>query len=494
MRAVSAFFSRPVLSTLTAMMCLLPFGVLSWYSHPALDDFAIGHHLQSRSMVHYVADVYCHSSGRYASSLCSVVLKFFGAHPFSYKYLILVNLVSFVLSLYIVAASLVRGMASANSLTWALGSLLTVAALVNYPWPAEGIFWLTGSIAYLYPVALTGLLTALLGYLYAEPTRPHRLLWAGSILLGFLIPGFSEITALLLPLVYVGVWGALQAPAMRLGWWVVGGAILLGSLLTLASPAHFGQWHTLGQAHGLAHLAQGVVLATEATTYLAVNWLGNGLLPLLALLALPLVPQLARVASQRFLLHRLAQRPWLWPVLTVAGVWLVCVFCYMATGQGPALRVKNFLYLYFMMGGLLSAYAYARRLESQYVALLVARPVQTLLAGWAVVAVLSDYNIHLTHDNIGRGSTTLVQAYRDWLSGSAAAYDRQQQARYVKLRRGALPGGIVRLDPLQVLPPTLFYYDISRDEHLWGNQAYAQFFGVPAVYVAPAAAARGVGQ
>ncbi|RZK22815.1 MAG: hypothetical protein EOO56_07205, partial [Hymenobacter sp.] len=197
-----AFLSRPVLLTLAAALCLLPLGVLAWYSHPALDDFAIGHHLRSRSMAQYVAEVYGHSSGRYAASLFSVVLKFFGAHPGSYQALIFANLAGFVLSLYAVGLSLVRNLSHARHLAWALGGLLTVAALVNFPWPAEGLFWLTGSVAYLYPATGTGLLAALLAYLYTAPTQPYRLLWAGAIIIGFLVPGFSEITALLLPLVY----------------------------------------------------------------------------------------------------------------------------------------------------------------------------------------------------------------------------------------------------------------------------------------------------
>ena len=485
-----AFLSRSVLLTLAAALCLLPLGVLAWYSHPALDDFAIGHHLRSRSMTQYVAEVYSHSSGRYAASLFSVVLKFFGAHPGSYQALIFANLMGFVASLYAVALSLTRGLARARHLAWALGSLLTVAALVNYPWPAEGLFWLTGSVAYLYPATGTGLLAALLGYLYAAPARPHRLLWAAAILIGFLVPGFSEITALLLPLVYLGAWAALRAPAMRPGWWAVGAAILLGSLLTLASPGHFAQWRTLGPAHGLMPLAKAAISAAGATAYLVINWLGNGLLPLLALLALPLASQLTPAPGQRALLPRLARRPWLWPVLTLVGVGVACLFCYLATAQGPALRVKNLLYLYFVVGWLLSTYTWASRLDARYIKAFSARPVQALLAGWAVVSFLSDYNTHLTHDNIGRGTNTVVQAYRDWLGGSARRYDQQQRAR-VALVRAARPGPApLRLYPLREQPLTLFYYDISANEHLWGNVAYAQFYGCPPVYVLPAGAPR----
>jgi hypothetical protein len=482
MRILLSLLSRRVLFTLAAVGCVLPLGILALYSHPALDDFAIGHYLRSRTMQQYILGVYAKQSGRYSASLFSAVLKFFGTHPQAYQALILAGLLSFVLSVYAVAASVVGREQKTKSLVLALGSLLTVTTLISFPWPAEGIFWLTGSIAYLYPATLTALLAALLCQLYARLRRAHWLLWAIAMLLGFLIPGFSEITALLLPLVYLGVAGALRVSLLRRSWGGVGAAILLGSSLTLASPAHFAQWQALGPGRGMADLVKAVVLASGGTAYCVINWLGNGLLLLLVLLGLPLAVALAPGEQERSLLHRLTRQPWLWPLLTLAGIWLAFLFCHVATGIAPALRVKNLLYLYFVAGGLLSAYGWASRLDARFMTLLLARPMQMVLTGWLIVAFLSDHNVHLTHDEIGGESNTVVQAYRDWLDGSAARYDQQQRAR-VALLHTAHRSGPLRLDPLHDTPRTIFYYDISADENLWGNVAYSQFYGCPAVYV-----------
>lgn len=486
MPALFSLLPRRALFNLLAVGCVLPFSVLAFYSHPALDDFAIGHHLRTHTIWQYVAAVYSHSSGRYSASIFSVVLQLFGAHPAAYQTLIEVGFLGFVLSLYVAAASVVRSVNGPAGLAVALGSLLTVAALTNFPWPAEGIFWLTGSIAYLYPVALTGLLAAILSYLYAQPPgRPHRLLWAVALLLSFLIPGFSEITALLLPLVCAGIVGALKPPGLRRGWWGVGSAMLLGSFLTLASPAHFTHWQTLGLGHGLVHLGKALLFASAGTGYIVINWLSNGLLALLALLGLPLATTLVRAAhGQRSLLHRITAQPWLWPVLMLVGVWLSFLFCYVATSLGPALRVKNLLYLYFIVGWLLSVYSWVRCLDARYVVMLSARPVQVGLAGWLAVAFLSDHNVHLTHNNIGRGNNTVVQAYCDWLSGDAAHYDSAQLARYQQVRE-ALPGRRVVLPLLPVKPLTVFYADISCNPALWGNRTYALFYSQRAVWVQP---------
>lgn len=468
---------------LAAGGCVLPFIALVFYSHPALDDFGIGGYLRNLTMRQYLVDVYSHHSGRYSSAVFSVVLKFFGTHPQAYQVLILVGLISFVLSLYLVAASVVMRAKAGIELALALGSFLTIVTLIAFPWPAEGIFWLTGSIAYLYPVTLTGLLVALLCRLYVRPVRAHWLEWAGALVLAFIIPGFSEITALLLPLVYLGVVAALRVPGWRWPWGGVGAALLLGSLLTLASPAHFARWQTLGLGHGTGSLVKAIALASGGTAYCLINWLGNGLLPLLVLLGVPLVTTLTRADTQSSLIHRLTRQSWLWPLLTLSGVWLGFLFCHVASGIAPALRVKNLLYLYFIAGGLLSAYSWASSLSISYQALLLTRPVQVGLVSWLLVAFLSDHNVGLTHGSIGESSNTVVQAYRDWLSGSAARYDQQQRARVALVQAAAPSSGPLRLYPLRATPRTIFYYDISANENLWGNVSYAQFYGGPPVYV-----------
>ena len=391
--------------------------VLALYSHPGLDDFAYGEWLRHISIAQHVRDTYQHNSGRYSSSLFSVVIQFFGRHPEAYQGLILGGLLAFISSLGAVAASTARSAGHPAVLAWGLAGLLTTAALVNFPNPAEGIFWLTGSVAYLYPVTFTGVLFALLTDLYRQPAGPGRGHWARwvlAMLLGFFIPGFSEITALLLPLVCAGVFLVLSPRPVARNWYGVASAILLGSLLTFASPSHWSQWRTLAPAGGGFPIFKALLLGLFGTGYSVANWLGNGLLPLLTLLALPLAVSLSRTAGAgRSLLERLTRCMWLWPALMLTGLWLAFFFCFAATGFGPALRVKNLLYLYFLAGWLLSAYAVARGLNAKAVAWLCAGPARAGLLGWLLLAFVTDHNAHLTHDGIGEQANTVVQAYRD---------------------------------------------------------------------------------
>lgn len=481
-RIVRAF--RRYFFLLVAAGCLLPFGVLTFYSHPALDDFAFGELLRTKSMGAYVTGVYWHNSGRYAATLSTAVLQIFGRHPAAYPWLVLAGLLALVAALYAVAAA--TAPAGAKQLAGPIGSVVLVACLLNFPKPSDGIYWLTGEVAYLYPVTLVALLLALLAWLTAHPlARGRRLAWAAAVALAVYIPGFSELTALLLPLVVAGVWLALRPRRAGAGWLAVAAAAALGSVLTLATPAHYGHWQPATQP---LLVVQTAARATLHTTYTLLNWLGNGLLILWLLLALPLSVAYSRAAGGRGLVQRLTRPLWLWPALTLTGLW-GCFFFYMLAAHDALVpRVKNLLYLYFVAGLVLSAHAAFRRLPIRYRALLLATPWRRALGVALLLAFLTDHNPLLLPARIGQGYNAVLQAYRDWLSGDAARYDQQQRARYAQVQAADPAAAPLRLDPLRTLPTTLFYADISASPTAWGNVAYAAFFHYPAVYVAPAPA------
>lgn len=461
---------------LAAGGCLLPFVALAFYSYPAYDDFAIGENLRTRSMVAYVAEDYLASSGRYASTLSSVVIKMFGLYPAAYQWIVLAGLLALVLGLCVAAAA-----AGAGRLVVPIGSVLVGAMLLNFPKPAAGFYYLTGEVSYFYPIVLLAWLVALLAWLAAHPGAKGRwLAWVAAVVLAGYIPGFSEITAVLLPLVVVGVGLALRPRRPGYGWLAVAGAVLLGSVLTLATPAHQQQWQPA------LHLATVVRTSGAAALHAAqsvVNWLGNGLLPLWLLLALPLSRAYSRAASGRSLVQRLTRPRWLWPLLTLAGLWLSFFFYQMATQDAMAPRVVNLVYGYFVAGCVLSAHAAFRRLPPRYRSLLLASPVRAALALAWLLALLTDHSLGLPAQSKPSYGTVL-QAYRDWLSGDAARYEQQQLARMGQLRPAAPGASPLRLDPLRTRPVSLFYADLSGNPAAGSNVVYSAFWRCSAVYVA----------
>ncbi|MGI4736504.1 MAG: DUF6056 family protein [Janthinobacterium lividum] len=465
---------------LLAILCVLPFAVLSFYSHPALDDYALSVFLRTTKLLPHVWNAYLTHSGRYGSSLASFVFILHSAHPAWYSYQIFAFVSLFALGLFGAATALATGPRLGRQ-GLLPGSVVLIAGFSAFPWPAEGLFWLTGAQAYLTSLILGSWLLVLLAHLYAAPKATwHPLGWGLSALLSFLIPGFSEVWAIALPLVGGALLVVSPLPNRRAVYWVVG-AGLAGCIATLAAPGNF---HRLHQGHGAGlHVGSSLVQAVFGTGYLLVNWLSNGLLLILTALLWPVYRLLAHYPG-RSLLNRLTTHWLLWPAVLVAGMGAALFFCYLATGIGPALRVKNMLYFYFLFCWFLGAYAVARRYGPPVAAWEWPRAWRYGLGIGLGCFFLTDHNTTLRHEGIGRGASTVVQAYRDWLSGDAARYDAAQLARYQQMRAAA-PGGRVVLPALPVLPQTLFYYDISYNPALWGNVAYAQFFGLQQVWVQP---------
>lgn len=469
---------------------VLPLVGLLWYAHPALDDFSYAGQYARLGFCGAQRELYMSLTGRY---LASALLGW--ANPLSYGWLAGQGvaggrvLLLWGVGLLALVHELLRPL-----LSWgqaAVGAQLLLAlSLAQQPSPAEGLYWLAGAYTYLVPTALLlGLLAVLL--------RRHRLVgrarlgWscvAAALLVASM--GGNEITGLVL-LASLAAAAVLGGPTLRL--WPLVAVAAVGAAVAWGAPGNF------VRLHSMAHrppLLVAVAKSGAAAAYCVVTWLGTGVLPLAGLLVAGWVQAQSQARLRPLPLASLTRRPLVLTGLLLALLVLSFVPSFWATGLPMPRRARNGMYALFVVGWLLVLYGWLAWYWQRYPAPAPARwprPVVLTAWAWLGLALLTDHNLTLRHDQMGASPSTVVQAYRDWLGGSAAAYDRQQRARYAQLREVRPPGGRVRLDPLRAQPPTLFYYDISVDEQLWGNRAYAQFFGVPAVYVAPPAAARGVG-
>jgi hypothetical protein len=241
-------------------------------------------------------------------------------------------------------------------------------------------------------------------------------------------------------------------------------------------------------------LDRAAVNLAASSVYLLVNWLGNGLLLAATALALPALAQLAaRPNTPAYSLRQLN------PLVLGTGLLLLLVATglpsYAATGVIMPLRARTAVYLMFLVGWLvlvLAGLGWAQRKQRSWGAIPAAwpRPIAALLWAWLLLSFATDRNTRVERANLGRGSNNIVLAYWDWLSGTAARYDTQQQARYRALV--AQPGQDLKLAPLAAIPSTLHYADITPDKTHWRNTGYAQFFGLRSVAIDSTRAARQV--
>ena len=463
---------------LGAGLCLLPLVVLAFRSHPALDDFGFAGAARPLGWWAFQGWEYQHWQGTYTTNALLTGLNplVYGLLPYYWVSPLLV-LAVLVLGAWQLCAALLpashRGPAAA---------ILLMLVLVQLPSPAEGLYWLTGAWAYLLSGAGALCWGALL--VRAAQTRAPRHFIAAGILTVILL-GTNFVTAALLAGILLLV--LLRSEAGRRIPWLVLTAVALACLgVALAAP---GNAHRLATVHTPAlelafgpRVVMAVAKAGVAASYALINWLGNGLLLAVTLL---LVPAMGRLAARPTpALQRLTRSPLLLSAMVLGLVLAAFLPTYLAVQLPPPPRLRNVIYLAFVVGWLLSAYAWVAWWVRPDRALppLPAYGRLALLA-WLPLALATDHNTHLSHAGIGQGYTTVVQAYRDWLGGGAARYDAAQRARYATLRATTAPS--VGLLPLPVQPTTLFYYDISANSTLWGNQAYARFFGKKAVWVQP---------
>ena len=478
------------LAATLVVLCLLPFVVLAFDSHPALDDFSDA--VLRRRLGFWAAqrELYHKWTGRYTTSVFltdASPLRWAGAWPRYYFLVGWTALLALAGGLYACWTTLTGAAWSrrVRLLATGVGLALWLAQAASI---AEGLYWYNAVAVYTWPAALLlWWLVALVRLVRAAPGARGGL---GRVLvaagLGVAVVGSNEVAALvvLAGLGYAALWAWYWHRPRLLA---VGGLLAIALLAAAASflaPGNGYRLHVIKHQPQLLHAVAG---SGAAAAYFSVNWLGAGLLLAATALALPALARL--IARPGSAAHGLSRVPPLW---LGAGLLLVLVLVnmpsYWATGGMMPLRARAVVWLLFLVGWLALVLAAAGAATQrwpllQHVAAGWPRPVAAALWAGLLLAFLTDHNVRLMHAVAGVGSNNVVLAYRDWLSGAAARYNQQQQARYRQLQEQPAPRQ--RVAALTEEPPTLLYLDITTDTAYWGNRVYAQYFYREAVWVGP---------
>lgn len=463
-----------------AGLCLLPFLRLAFFAHPYLDDFIFPRLIRQHGVWAHVSTTYLTHSGRFSSSLVTAL------HPLTWGGLAVVQpfvfgfILAFAGSVLLAGKALLGGPRVPLLVQLAGGSLVLALSLLLLPSPTEGFYWVVGALPYLGGVICGLLLLAIMAWLQVE-CRPavRGTLWTGAGLLAFLLPGLSEMFACLVLALVVLL--APQLVRRQIGWLpmlLLAVAVVASAVATLA-PGNF------IRHGGTAHfpLVRGLAETLISWIYSLVSWLSSGLILLLTLLVLPTLQRLVRLPGLP--LVRLTRVAWLWPLWTLLGLFLCYAFCHLIVGGPPPSRARNALYIFFVVGWLMSvASGLAYRGRRGWRAL-PALPTygRVVMLGLVGLLILSDHNFRLWRNQVARPTNSVTQAYRDWLSGDAARYDREEEARYALIRQTAADS--VAVPPLSVQPVTLVWWDISQNPALWGNRVYAAYFHKRAIWVEP---------
>jgi hypothetical protein len=464
---------------LLAGFCLLPYVRLAWFAHTYLDDFIFPILLRQHGIWSHTVTMYLTWQGRFSASFITALhpLAWGGlshVKPFVFGFILVV-----AASIFFAGAALLQGERVRWLTRLAAGSIPLALLLLMLPNPVEAFYWLLSGLFYMGGAACCCLLLGAIAHLHAAP-KPfaRRLWWLLTIGLTLLAPGFSEMSSCFVLAGIIVLLPAIWRRKLASKWLALLTLAVVASTVSTFAPGNF-----IRQA-GVHHpLFRGILVANVALAYTLVSWLSNGMLLILTLLIVPALQHLVNLPELP--ITKLTKWVWCWPLWLGLGLLLCFVFCYVAGGGPPPSRARNLLFVFFLIGWFLSiAGLLAHRLRLGKPPL-PSLPVygQVVLSGLFLLLLVTDHNFSLWQRKIGAPTNSVAQAYHDWLSGDAAQYDQEEEARYALIRR--TPGDEVVLPALSMQPVTIFWCDISNNPKLWGNQAYSEFFHKRSIWVAP---------
>ncbi|GAB3327382.1 hypothetical protein GCM10027299_27930 [Larkinella ripae] len=444
-------------------LALLPLLVLSFYNHPsAVDDFCFADTALKYGIWQGQKFYYDGWAGRYFSNLIVHASPLVWGWYDAYRLIPALLIIAWNVALFGLISELMPTL-SAGTRAVAVGVLFFLYVLV-LPSPVESFFWLAAVASYTIPTIFSFYLITVIVRWYAirqQPLKTLTTIWACFLV--FAIVGSSETNLVWVLLVLGGLLGYQLLFLRRIDWFL--GVLLLmalfstwllfrapGNAIRMGGNPESGNFlFSVGAAFGY--------LATEM-----LRWLIQTPVLVLGVLWLPIVRRLARSdnpARRYFMVHPLLA------LLFWLGLLGGLIFpSYYGIGIAPAPRVMNVVYTFFLLGWFYLLSVWVVHVERR---IWFDRRLKTAQsAGVAGIAVLwIGVNVYT--------STALRQIYGDWLSGRAAVYNREMNARHRILTDPSVE--TARLPVLSATPQTIFNNDVEPNpQHLW-NRCEAGYYG-----------------
>lgn len=460
---------------LCAGVPIVVMSALASFSLPNGDDFCRGRLLllgqavadASPNIWSYVAESWRFWTGRWLAMAVETALLSHVDIASQYPVLVLGMWAVLLLSLA-VAAQQIFGASGSRRL--AIGSVLLLWGVFWSGMPAtgDGLYWFTGVVENLLPIALGALVVVFAARSASTTGRAGGAFLAAAILGSAAVPGLHELHGLaLVTALVVGVIVAWPYGVRTSVPWIVCAVVaLLGCMLVMSARGNAVRAASLPPPNVWLALR---VASTELWRVIPIWILG---VPLLSASALFLLHPSMRAVQPAWVRRFFSGwRVWLAPLAT-AGVVAVGFFGpSFALSYGPPTRTQDGVYLVFLLGWFFSLFILSRaRIEASP---RIATP------AWMVTASL----VVLACALVLQGNTRL--ALSD-LRHSAGEWNDSMHARYRSLRSARAQDTLVIARGAPP-PQSFFTFDITESPAAFRNRCVAGYFGVAAVRLAPAA-------
>jgi hypothetical protein len=437
---------------------LLPYFLLTFYIHPVADDFDAA----LRGGVNFWENqvrYYMEWNGRYSANLFVFFTYLFVKVPLLYRLFPAVLIISIILVVY----SLIQNVYGSNLQKGWKGvlSLLIVFLFLNgMPSQAEGLYWFTGSVTYIFPFIILVLYLNLTIQYFRSKIWINRICHTGIIfvLLIFLC-GFNEVlTLLILVLHFLFAILSIRSKYEKKNFAILLFALsLIGMIIVATAPGNAIRSANFPGRHLFVHSSLYSLMQTIRFTTV---WVLTPAFWLTSLLYLPLARQF-QFANAR--IH---------PLISTF-VLLLIVFCaafpaYWSTGILGQHRTINAAYFLFLLYWFLNLHLIVKFIPESFFEILRTRIFITLSGTLLVFAFFITGNSRTS--------------WSDLFSGRAKQFDAELTAREEKLIQCKAEGLLTcKISALSVRPKSIFVLDIQQDSTHFINVDYSIYYGLNSV-------------
>ncbi|WP_018478912.1 DUF6056 family protein [Pontibacter roseus] len=445
---------------------LLPFLLLTLFTHPTADDFSFAVRDTTLSFFESQVEFYLNWSGRYFGTAIVRINPLTTESLKVYKLYACLTLIVFCIQVYWLINLVIKGELSKLK-AFTLTAILICLYLLLIPSTAEGFYFFTTYATYQFPNILMLLMLSLLyAFFQSENTAAKLSYIAMASISCIAIVGSNEMSLILafttlLLLLVTNLKNKEARPYLLLLFTIC----VASCLIAVLAPGNYARMNDHPNASRFWWSAVYSALLTLITFY---RWSA----PVLAVSVLYMlfigIPLADKTRESR--LFNVDLR--LAAMYFLGTIFLMYFAFAWSTGERATPRVENVICFFFIFGWFyllqLALHTYRHQLKYEHL-LSPAIPTAALL--------LFALNILSVDSNV-------TTAYIDLLSGKAAAYDKALTSRYVSLKASDCKK--CEVPPLPAIPKTIYFSDIlegSKNDDMWINSGFARYWGKEAVHL-----------
>lgn len=458
--------SQVIFIAATALF-LFPFLVLSFFNHPASDDFCYTNFIQDHDFWEAQVKHYFVWTGRFTATFLLTIDPIDIDNLTLYRVLPIFLLLSTGMAVYLLVKSLVPNLSRLNQ--FILSGLIFFLYLYYAPNTAEAFYWRAGSVTYQLAIVLSLLLFAVIRKVQQQRSSSMTSLYTLlACLLTVICIGLNE-TTMVINLVIISLW--------VIGWFIFRkstrlemGLILFFTLVATGIVVFApGNAVRMAEKPDKFQFVFSIVGALKITLMSILRWT-----PMTVLVLVLFSPLLNRTATS---LRGQFNTSWirLWHLVTFGiflfGFLVLCFFpSFWSQGGRPPFRTINVIYLLFIIGVFFLTSMFLVYLQEKNA------PLPKLKVGdfWALILI--SLGLILFKPN------NIAEAYADLFSGRAYKYHLEMQDRYRILKN--CPQDKCVVPSLKYQPVTILSSDITSDpsrEIYYYNRCLASFFSISEV-------------